>query len=295
MDLNAVQMFVAIVQAGSLSAAARRLVGPLPTLSRKIAELEGQLRVQLLERSVRGTTVTEAGGRLYEHASGGIEALQEAERSLLNEQTRLKGRLRLSLPQSFEPWWDLIGAFQRRYPDIQVSVHATERRVDLVADGIDVALRVGPIVHETVVAQHLLSMRHILVASPRLIARLGAPLRPGDLERYPCAAWGSAVDAQVKWSLGSQVQDIRPVFTVNDYVQIRARALSGDVVSELPPFLAAMAIRDGRLVRLLPDWPFPESPIHLVYRQHRHPSSIVRAYLAFCQSYLPTIRQSCEL
>lgn len=106
MDLNAVHMFVTVVQAGSLSAAATRLGVPLPTLSRKIAELEGQLNVQLLERSARGSKVTEAGERLFDHASGGIEALQEARQSLINEQTRLKGRLRLSLPQSFEPWWD---------------------------------------------------------------------------------------------------------------------------------------------------------------------------------------------
>jgi DNA-binding transcriptional LysR family regulator len=295
MDLNAVHMFVTVVQVGSLSAAATRLGVPLPTLSRKIAELEGQLTVQLLERSARGSKVTEAGARLYDHASGGIEALQEAKQSLVNEQTRLKGRLRLSLPQSFEPWWDLLKAFQRRYPDIQVSVYSTERRVDLIADGIDVALRVGAVVHETIVARHILSFRHVLVASPELIARLGPPAQPHDLERYPCAAWGSTVDAQVKWNLGGQTRDIKPVFTVNDYLQLRDRALSGDVITELPPFLAAASIRSRKLVPVLPERPFPESPVHLIYRQHRHPSSIVRAYLAFCQGYLPTIRKRCEI
>ncbi|MXQ09951.1 LysR family transcriptional regulator [Microvirga makkahensis] len=295
MDLNAVHMFITVVQAGSLSAAATRLGVPLPTLSRKIAELEGQLNVQLLERSARGSKVTEAGERLYDHASGGIEALQEARQSLINEQTRLKGRLRLSLPQSFEPWWDLLGAFQRRYPDIQVSVHSTERRVDLLADGIDVALRVGAVVHETVVARHLLSFRHVLVASPDLIARLGPPAQPRDLDRYPCAAWGSTGDAQVRWNLGGQAKDIRPIFTVNDYLQLRDRTLSGDVITELPPFLAAGAIRSGDLVPVLPERPFPESPVHLIYRQHRHPSTIVRAYLAFCQGYLPMIRKRCEI
>ncbi len=98
MDLNAVQMFVSVVRAGSLSAAAARMDVPLPTLSRRIRELERELNVQLLERSARGTTLTDAGTRLYEHASPGIEALAEGERAVISDQARLKGRLRLSLP-----------------------------------------------------------------------------------------------------------------------------------------------------------------------------------------------------
>ena len=90
--------------------------------------------------------LTDAGTRLFEHASRGIEALLEAEQLLVSDQARLKGRLRLSLPQTFTPGWDLLEAFQRRYPDIEVYVHSTERRMDLIEDGIDVALRVGAIV-----------------------------------------------------------------------------------------------------------------------------------------------------
>src|SRR6266850_6794814 len=97
-NLNAAQMFVSVVQAGSLSAAANRLGIPLATLSRQVRELEQQLKVQLLERSVRGTRLTDAGARLYEHASRGIEALVEGEQAVMSDQARLKGRLRLSLP-----------------------------------------------------------------------------------------------------------------------------------------------------------------------------------------------------
>src|SRR5215469_613259 len=157
MDLNATHMFVAVVQAGTLSSAASRLGIPLTTLSRRIRDLERQLKVQLLERSARGTKLTEAGARLYEHASRGIEALLEAEQAVASDQARLKGRLRLSLPQTVEPWWDLLTAFQRRYPDIEVYVYSTDRRMDLIEDGIDVALRVGKIVHETMIARYVLS------------------------------------------------------------------------------------------------------------------------------------------
>ncbi|MDH4260977.1 MAG: LysR family transcriptional regulator [Gammaproteobacteria bacterium] len=286
MDLNAAQMFVSVVQAGSLSAAADRLGIPLPTLSRRVRELERQLKVQLLERSVRGTKLTDAGTRLYEHASRGIEALAEGEQAVMSDQARLKGRLRLSLPPTFEPWWELLATFQQRYPDIRVYVYTTERRVDLVEDGIDVALRVGTIAHETLVARHVLTYRHVLVASPLLVERLGLPETPDALHRFPCAAWGVGANANGTWRLGGLVFEPNALLTTNDYAHLRSRALAGEVVTELPPFLAAKAIGDGRLVALLSDHPMPELQINLLYPSHRHPSAIVRAYLDFSQQQI---------
>lgn len=295
MDLNAVKMFVAAVQAGSLSAAALRLNMPLPTLSRRIRALEEQLSVQLLERSVQGTRLTEAGTRLYEHASRGLESLMEAEEAVVSDQKRLKGRLRLSLPTSFQPWWDLLAIFQRRYPDIQIHVLSTERRVDLLEDGIDVALRVGAIVHESMVARHVLTYRHILVASPTLIGRLGTLDSPRALAQYPCATWASRIDAPARWNLDGESIEPHPVLSTNDYHHLCARALAGDVITELPPFLAAAPVREGRLVHLLPQYPLPEWPIHLLYPSHRHPSSLVRTYLDFCEKHLPDVIRACEV
>lgn len=295
MDLNATHMFVTVVQAGSLSAAASRLGVPLPTLSRRIRELERQLMVQLLERSARGVRLTDAGTKLYEQASRGIEALLEAEQAIVSDQAQLKGRLRLSFPQSFEPWWDLLAAFQRRYPDIQVHVYSTERRVDLIEDGIDVALRVGSIVHEAMVARHVLSYRHVLVASPKLVERLGVPARPDELYRFPCAVWMSRGDAPARWDLTGHIIEPKALLSTNDYHHLRVRALAGDVVTELPPFLAAAPIQEKRLVQLLPQLPLPEQPIHLLYPSHRHPSTIVRTYLTFCQNYVPKILHACDI
>lgn len=294
MDLNATRMLVAVVQAGSLSAGATRLGIPLPTLSRRIRELERQLKVQLLERSAHGVKLTDAGTRLYEHAGRGIDALLEAEQAVTSDQARLKGRLRLSLPQAFEPWLDLLNAFQRSYPDIHVHVYTTERRVDLIEDGIDVALRVGAIVHETMVARHVLSYRHILVASPKLLQRFGTPSQPKALDQFPCAVWTSAMGFPVEWKLGGQVVIPKAMLATNDYRHLCSRALDGDVVTELPPFLAAEYIRKGRLVPLLRQHPLPEQPIHLLYPSHRHPSTIVRTYLDFCQGYRSKIVRACQ-
>lgn len=295
MDFNAARMFVAVVQTGSLSAAATRLGIPLPTLSRRIKQLERQLEVQLLERSVQGAKLTDAGSRLYEHACLGVESLLEAKQAVMSDQALLKGRLRLSVPQSFEPWWDLLAEFQRNYPDIQICVHTTERRVDLVEEGIDVALRVGRVIHENLVARHLLSYRHVLVASPQLLKKHGTPSNPSDLRDLPCAGWSSGIDSHTRWELGDHVVAPRTCISVNDYHHLRHRALLGDVVAELPPFLAAGPIREKKLLPLLTEHPLPEWPIHLLYPQHRHPSTIVRTYLSFCQQYLPTLIDACRV
>ena len=283
MDLNATRMFVGAVQAGSLSAAAARLNLPLPTISRRIRQLELHLKVQLLERSPKGITLTDAGARLYEHASRGLEALAEGAEAVRSDQARLKGRLRLSIPPSMEPWWELLAAFQQQFPDIRLSVFSTERRVDLIQDGIDVALRVGAIVDESMVASRVASYRHVLVASPSLLTRLGAPRTADGLHRYPCAVWSPGSGAQSSWKLGEFAFAPDAVLSTNDYLHLRSWALRGEAVTELPPFLARDALARGELVRVLPSLKLPEVSINLLYPSHRHPSSLVRAYLTYCR------------
>jgi len=286
MDLNAVKMFVAAVQAGSLSAAAARLDLPLPTLSRRIRELEAELKVRLFERNARGVRLTDVGSRLYENVSRGIESLEDAARAVTQDETQLKGLLRLSIPPSFEPWWQLIAAFQRTYPHVQVSVHTTERRVDLVEDGIDVALRVGEIVHDAMVGRRLFRYGHVLVASPSLLALHGAPTTPEGLRQLPCGVWQRESGSSTVWQLGDQRFEPSAVLLANDYLHLRARAIAGDVVTELPPFLARDALRGGALQLLLPDHPMPMQDITLLYPSRRYVSSIVQAYIDFCVAHV---------
>lgn len=285
MDLNATALFVAAVQTGSLSAAATRLDVPLPTLSRRIRQLEQELAVQLMERSARGIQPTDAGMRLYEHASRGVELLAEAEEAVRSDQAQLKGRLRLSIPPGMEPWWELLRDFQAQYPDIRLAVYATERRIDLIQDGIDVALRVGAIVDESMVARPVASYRHVLVASPKLIARLGKPKSVDDLHRFPCAVWASGPNVHSEWRLGERTFEPAAVLAANDYQQLHRRALAGDALTELPPFLARQDLASGTLVGILARHPLPDQTIQLLYPSHRHPSSLVRAYIEFCKQY----------
>lgn len=289
MDLNATRMFVQVVQATSLSAAAERSGIPLPTLSRRIRDLEHELKVQLFERSTRGVRLTEAGTRLYEYAVRGIEVLSDGETAVRQEQARLKGRLRLSVPPGFEPWWALLHDFQRRYPDIQLAVQSTERRVDLIQDGIDVVLRLNDVADDTLVARKIISYRHVLVASPELVAGLGAPATPEDLHRFPCGVWTSGIEARRLWQLGGERFEPRARLTTNDYQHLRHSTLAGEIIAELPPFLADQAIADGRLVQLLPDHPLPLQEANLLYHSHRFLSTLVRAYLDFCREAAPRL------
>ena len=277
-------MFVAAVQAGSLSAAAARLEMALPTLSRHIRDLEEELKVRLFERGARGVRLTDAGTRLYEHAVRAVESLDDAQRAIASDEAQLRGMLRLSIPPAFEPWWELIAHFQRNHPQVRVSVFTTERRVDLVEDGIDVALRVGDVVHEAMVGRRLFGYRHVLVASPRLLARCGGMSSPEDLRQLPCGAWSRDSTTSVVWRLGDQSFEPAAALVTNDYLHLRSRAVAGELVTELPPFLARDALQRGELQPLLPDFQMPEQDISLLYPSRRFVSSIVRAYIDFCQA-----------
>lgn len=164
-------------------------------------------------------------------------------------------------------------------------MYTTDRRVDLVQDGIDVALRVGVVLHESMVARRLFSYRHVLVASPALLERMGAPTAPEALHHFPCATWCRDANTQGIWRLGEHIVEPKAVLTTNDYLHLRGRTLAGEVVTELPPFLAAESIRSGQLRAVLPEHPMPEQQVNLLYPSHRNSSSIVRAYLDFCQKH----------
>jgi DNA-binding transcriptional LysR family regulator len=293
MDLNAVQMLVTIVQAGSMTAGAERLGVPLPTASRRIRALEQSLNVELLERSARGVKLTEAGARLFEHASRGLDLLQEGHDAIVSDQAHIKGKLRLSVPPSFSPWWSLISDFQKDHPDIRVHLLSTERRVHPVEDGVDVALRVGKVEHEALIARHLLNYRHVLVASPQFLASHGKPNTPIDLSRFPCATWSLGTNTSGTWQFPDVAVIPDAVVSTNDSMHLLHSAISGDVITELPPFIVKDAIRRGLLVPLLPDYPLPESSLNLLYPAHRHPSAVVRTYLEYCRRRIPWLVEAC--
>ncbi|NNA88753.1 LysR family transcriptional regulator [Pseudomonas gessardii] len=284
MDLNAVRMFAITAQCGSLTAAAERLGIPLATVSRRVRDLEQALNVQLLQRSVQGTCLTDAGMRLYQHARRGLEIMANGERALLSDQSRLKGLLCLSLPSSLKPWWEMLSRFQQRYPDIVLQVRTSDRLINLIEDNVDVAMRIGRCTQQPSNTQRVLAYRHVLVAAPALLQRLGVPARITDLHTFPCGAWSQGSTA--RWHLGTELFKPEPTIITNDYAYLCSRALAGDIVTELPPFMAMEHIKNHQLVALLENHPLPELEITLHHPLHPHPSPIVQTYLDFVRQHI---------
>ena len=285
MDLNAAALFVKVVQYGSFSETARRTNIPVATVSRRIKELEKDLGFRLLERSTRYLRLTDAGARFFEYANQGVEAFETGISTLDRYQLELSGTLRLSLPPGHIPWRRLLQKFQERYPYVTVDLLVTERRVDLIEDGIDVALRIGDRKDERAIAKKLGEYRHLLVASPMLLKKYGEPLQPKHLLKMPCASW-TFVDST--WRLGDEVIIINPFFQVNDYLHLLELALAGICVTELPPFLAQDYIADDQLQHLLLNYPLPLCELNLLYPSRRQLSRLIRTYIDFCSEWVDT-------
>lgn len=172
MDYNSAALFVKVVQYGSFSETARRTNTPVATVSRWIAELEKDLGIRLLERSTRHLRMTQAGTKFYEYAARGFEAFETGLSILENQQQELTGTLRLSLPPTFFPWQELLQDFQVRYSKVKLEIFITERKINLIEDGIDVALRVGDRKDNQTIARKLGEYRHQPVASPYFLENM---------------------------------------------------------------------------------------------------------------------------
>jgi len=283
-DFNATKLFIAVVNAGSFSAASDRLGVPISTLSRKISELEQALNVQLLERSRQGVKPTHRGQQFFEQARLGVELLEDAQKSVTSAHT-LQGKLRLSVPPEFSLWWDLLIAFQQRYPDITLFCHSSERVVDLFEDGIDVALRMGDLKTDDVIAKPIMNMETVFVASPTFLARHGTPKTLEEMARLPIAAWETLNRSFFEWNAGSEKVKYAPLFTTNNVQGLLHYALQGMGVAKLLNISVRPWLECGELIQLLPGIATQSLPLHLVYARHKHPSTLVRAYLDFCSEW----------
>jgi len=280
MDLNSTRMFVNVVTKGSFSAAASFMATPVATVSRRIAALESALGVRLLERSTRKLRLTEAGEILYEFASRGLEEMNAGLLALSEQQQNLNGRLRLSLPPNFEPMWKMLDDFQQQYSNIEIDLFVTERRLDFIEDGVDVALRIGDILNPSAIARSLLNYRHRVVASPEFLSENLFKV-PQDVATHKCAAWAKK-DQDIAWSLGNETVIIKPVIRANDYAYMRYLALNHKCVTELPPFYCQESIEEGELIEVLPDYPMPVQQVSLIYPSRKHVSRITRVFIDYC-------------
>src|SRR5580658_8532691 len=190
-DLNSLLIFAQVVESNSFVKAARRLKMPVSTVSRHVAELEAQLGVRLIERSTRSLRLTDVGSEVLEHARHTAELSETIDNIASNHLSNVSGTLRLSAPPSISDSLlaPLVGAFQASYPDVRIQIFITDRIVDQIAEGVDLAFRVGDLEDSSLVARRILTYRHLLVASPAYLRRIKTPKIPRELLEHRLLAF----------------------------------------------------------------------------------------------------------
>jgi DNA-binding transcriptional LysR family regulator len=295
-DLNALAVFAKVVEAGSFSEAARRLKMPISTVSRRVAELEDQLGVRLIERSTRNLRLTELGAEVLEHAIRSAELSEAVECIVSNRLSDVSGTLRLSAMPSVSDTLltPLVTAFQASHPEVRVQILVTERMVDLIAEGIDLAFRLGPLKDSGLIARRILTYRHQLVASPSYLKGRDAPQKPQDLLHHRLLTF-SYWKPENSWTFvhkngrDKETLTFQPHLAMNDFSGLAPALVAGAGIGELPPVVQPNLVQDGRLVEVMPDWRFRTREIFLIHVANRHLSKPYRLFKEFAVQMSPTL------
>ena len=290
MTLEDMRIFIMVVNTGSFTAAAERLMLSKQFVSRRVAALETRLATRLLVRNTRRLSVTDVGQVFFRHACRILDEVRQAEEALSLRQTRLMGRFKVSLPHIFglRHVAPLLSQFQKQHPDVSLDIEVSDRFIDLVGEGVDLAFRIGALADSGLIARKLDVLPMVLCASPVYLHSAGAPRHPDDLLHHQCLRYGR--EAQQGWELTVDgrrypVAVSGPVTSNNGEV-IRESAEAGLGIALLPDFVVGEAVRQGRLVGLLTDYTPPGLTLNALYPQHRQHSPVIRALLSFISGQL---------
>ena len=270
--LEAMSILIAAVETGSLSAAGRKLGTPLPTISRKVAELEAYLHTRLLVRSTRRLVLTDSGAAYVAACKRILEQVGEAERAASGEYNTPKGDLIITAPVVFGRLHVLpaINDFLSHFPDINVRLVLSDRNVNLIDDHVDMAVRIGPLPDSSMVATRVGSVRRVVCGSPAYFADHGLPKAPADLSAVSCVTFDVLASA-TSWSFtmpgsnADQTVAIRSRLSVNTAEAAIDAAVAGVGVTRVLSYQAAKAIEQGKLVAVLEEFepePMPVSLLH---------------------------------
>ncbi|MGH7079223.1 MAG: LysR substrate-binding domain-containing protein [Acetobacteraceae bacterium] len=288
-DLNDLYFFTEVVNQNGFAAAARKLGVPRSRLSRRIGLLEQRLGVRLIQRSTRRFAVTETGREYHRHCVAMMVEAEAAEEAVARLSAKPQGLVRLSCPASmiYFQVGRMIARFMADCPGVEVLLESTNRRVDVIREGFDLALRTRfpPMEDSDLVIRRLADSPQLLVASPAVAAALSRPLIPADLSTLPSLAWDpSRMDHE--WRLdgpdgATAAIHHRPRFVTEDMVALRLAAVSGIGVCQLPSFVVAEDLLAGRLIDLLPDWAPKPGIIHVAFPSRRGLLPSVRTLIDF--------------
>lgn len=283
---EAMRTLVAAVDGGSLSAAARTLQLPLPTVSRRVSDLEKFLGSQLLVRTSRRLLLTEAGAAYVTSARRVLEELGEAERAASGEYQAPRGELVVTAPIMFGTLnvAPVVHDFLAEYPEVSVRLVLSDWVIDLVESRVDAAVRIGQLPDSALVARRVGEIRWVTCASPDYLRRRGAPRTPADLSGHDCIAM-EGLQRYRDWSFagahGTQQIAITPRFSVNTADGVIGGAVAGLGVARLLSYQAAARVEDGTLVPVLSAWAPPPIPVQLVHLPQQQQTLKLRAFLDF--------------
>lgn len=291
-DLNTLVVFDAVVEAGGFTAAAERLGVAKAKVSIQIGRLEGKLGVTLFVRTTRQVSLTDAGRMLHEECKPLLLGLQDAIDQIGHEKVALTGMLRLttSVDHAVQSLAPAVAAFAAQHPALHIDLRTGDRVVDLVGEGIDLAIRLGWLRDSTLRAVKLGEFEQHVVSSPAYLKSAGRPRRPEDLAAHEWVAL-TLMPTPLTWQFSRQTGETRTVqvksrVKVDSPGALRAILRGGTGVSVLDQFSAEEELKSGALVRLLPEWSLPRAGIHAVYPPGRHVPPKVRSFIEFYRAWL---------
>ncbi|WP_287881903.1 LysR substrate-binding domain-containing protein [Aquitalea sp.] len=289
-DLNDLLYFAKVVEFGGFMAASRMLGIPKSRLSRRVAELEERLGVRLLQRTTRRLALTEVGSSYYQHCQAMLAEAEAADDAISRITAEPRGLVRVSCPELLAKTLlaPVLPRFMQRYPQVRVALEATSRRVDLIEDNIDVALRVRNSIDNSanLVVRQLAVSQVILVASPAFMQQHPMPQSPAELAGLPALTM-SRPDGRGQWQLLDQaghtysLQIDNPRLMTDDLLVLLESAIAGLGVAALPVMVCDEALQQGRLVRLLPAFDSPWGILHAAFTTRRGLSPAIRSFIDF--------------
>ncbi|GLS20391.1 LysR family transcriptional regulator [Labrys miyagiensis] len=286
--VNGVGVLASVVETGNFVRAAEALGLTQPAVSRAIARLETRLGVRLLDRTTRSVSLTDEGRQFYERVMPLLADMEEAASLVAGASHAVRGRLRVNI----DPYFSRLllaqhyHAFLGTYPEMELDVVTRGQADDLVADGIDVAVRFGELSVSSVVARKLLETRIVTVASPAYLAKAGRPKHPRETEEHECILYRDPVTGRpFEWEF-HRGKEVLPVnakgrLLLSDAGTLLTACVSGAGIAQILGLGTQSFIDDGRLVDLFPDWPDEVYPLYALYPSRHHPPAKVRAFLDF--------------
>jgi DNA-binding transcriptional LysR family regulator len=295
MNLDSLALFAKVAEVNGFSAAARHLSMPIATVSRRVAELEDELGVCLLERSTRSLRLTEVGSEVLEQARR-TAGIREAVYGIVsNHRSVVSGTLRVCAPPTIESLLSpLVCAFQASYPEVRVHVCVTAETVSHLEEDVDIAFRLGPLKDSSLVARRILSYRHRLVASPGYLAKHQPPASPRELPEHPLVTFSLAPRENVWGFINSEdgteeTLTFMPHLSMNDFSSLTPALLAGAGIGDLPPLVQPQLLKNGDLLEVMPQWRFRALDLCLLHLGSRHVPKPVRLFKEFAAQVAPTL------